>query len=228
MGRLGWRKLLKSYLKDFNENDPFASKTDAIKFVMTKNKDNQGELMGFLQLLFSEHRGVTLDNLPILNEHLRSLGLAVNENCQVYLVNRGSSFLTEVDNLLSDLLARISKATIDLTTAKNVLEHHLSKAREHFENRNWDDMSSQLRKGLESLIVIASLLKSNSGIDSINGQLKTLVAQGTLSQNEKDMIYALYGMLSDKGAHPGIGNLDESLLRYRLTIEIARYLIRLL
>ena len=89
-------------------------------------------------------------------------------------------------------------------------------------------MSSQLRKTMEYLIFLAAKTKSSTIPESVNGQLKFLIGDSTISRNEKDLIYALYGMSSDTGAHPGIGSLDESLLRYRITIETARYLVKLI
>lgn len=226
MGRLGWRKLFQDYLHGYN--DAFPSKSDAIRFIIIKYKNDQEKLIAFFQLLIGEHRGTTVENQILINEHLRPFGLAVNNDCVVYLVNRGNSFLTEIDNLLTEISNKTRLVdTINTSEVLKLQSHHLNLAQKHFNDRNWDDMSSQLRKALEYLISVIIKLKSQTAPESVNGQLKLLVEIELLTPNEKDLIYSMYGMLSDKGAHPGIAGLDESLLRYRITIEIARYIVKL-
>lgn len=230
MARVTWKKMFKRHLKGIKWDSPFFSKSDAIESIIMKNKDDQQELMSFFQLLFNEHRGVTIQNLTKINEHLKSFGFTVDKDCIIYLVNREESFLTEVDNLLNELSEKIGDGLSATDKKRNLdtLYHHLSLAQKHFDNKDWDDMSSQLRKALEFLISLLAKLKLTPFPKSVNGKLNSLVEANTISGKEKELVYSLYGLLSERGAHPGISDLDESLLRYRITIEIARYLVKLI
>ncbi|MBI2005126.1 hypothetical protein HYS79_03170 [Patescibacteria group bacterium] len=220
---VGWSKLFKEYLVGSND-EWISSKAEAINYIIRKYSSNPQKLYSFFNLLFSEHRYTAKSNLALVNEHLRSFNLGVNDDLSIfYITNGGNSFPTEIHELLNTLGAKgMSKDSLE------VLRHHLTAAQTHFGEKKWDDMSSQLRKAFEYLIEFAANRHQSSTSDSTNGRLKTLVSVGILTQNEKDSLYALYGMLSDKGAHPGIAETDESLFRHRLSVESIRYLAKLL
>jgi len=245
-GMIGWRRLLKDYLVVKPEDFPLQSKVEAIENALSFNSNNDSSVCHILQILIENHKEFSIANRIRLNNYLDPLGLSMNEKGFIETIIPRDSFKGAIRSIfLAIQKSKFVTMTIlhfNKTASLPSYKYHLTQSYKHFLGRNWDDMSSQLRKVLELSITDSSkwvefekseryknkkeLIKKKQNKPSISERLKYLKHSNYITDKEELLIYSVYQFLSEKGAHPGIPSEEEGLIKRRIALDVINFFIK--
>ncbi len=115
---------------------------------------------------------------------------------------------------------------------QDVISHHLNLSETCFVESRWDDSISNSRKFLEAVLREVAAEHSSLVIGKPLDQKiydwpgevrKYLKSNGLLSEDERETLAKVYGLLSETGGHPYIAKQDEARLMRYLALTFAQY-----
>jgi hypothetical protein len=171
--------------------------------------------------LIKTHR----DSVADLQRHLELDG---------YIWRDGRLLFSESDVLDTPSEQGVLRDLIEALALGNreVMLHHLSLSESYFVEARWDDSISNSRKFLEAVLrevaaehsdfVLCQPLdpKVYEWAGEVRKYLKT---NGLMTEEERDTLAKVYGLLSDTGGHPYIARQDEARLMRNLALTFAQY-----
>lgn len=113
--------------------------------------------------------------------------------------------------------------------------HHLSLSADHYREGRWDDSISNSRKVLEAVLSQTACAYTEQHSD--RGNIPTPALErpvkvrdyleeiGLLDKKEKQTISSVYGLLSEKGAHPHIAHQDQARLLRHLALTLCQFVL---
>jgi len=153
-----------------------------------------------------------------------------------YVFRDGKLYATETTVFdVAETTSLIEKLATDaLLPNVNVVVHHLALAETHYTEQNWDDSIGNSRKALEAILegvarrwgVVKSNELSEASLHRPVEVRNYLERVGLLAPKEKDMVAAVYGLLSNVGGHPHIATPEEARLTRHLSLSVAEFVLR--
>jgi len=159
-GMIGWHRLLKDYLVERSEDFPLLYKVEAIESALFSNLNDDNSIRHIVQMLIETHKEFSIANRAKLNVYLEPFGFFINKKGFVEITTPRDFFQDAIRHMILAIkkskffTATVSRSNkvVSLPTYK----YYLQQSYKHFLRGNWDDMSIQLRKILEFLIVDSS------------------------------------------------------------------------
>lgn len=166
-------------------------------------------------------------------------GLTAELELDGYIFRDGKLLYTEAAVLDTEGEEGIlSKLVNDLALDnQEVINHHLKLSESHYLDEKWDDSIGNSRKFLECVLQETAVRHhahktgqpiASSAYSPPSRARDYLESQGLIASKEKKAISAVYGILSETGAHPYIAEKDQARPMRHLALTFAQFaLLRL-